>query len=145
VFFNIVDNHPSWTKYCVVSRPGPGRECILDVALLGEGRSSNLGQGSEMKAAHSSNNFSLLDTWVFYYVLVSELQQDENSGGNVPLTSPQSSWLLDVLWNSVWRSRCSYVRVSKNYGKFWGYLPSKVLMLLDLVPRMIVPRRITWS
>jgi hypothetical protein len=83
-------------RYTVVSRPDPGRECILDVALLGEGRSSNLGQDSEVKAAHSSNNFSVLDTWVLHYVLVSELQQDENLCSNVPLTSPQSSLLLDV-------------------------------------------------
>jgi hypothetical protein len=62
---------PVWVDHCVLSRPDPGRECVLDVALLGEGRSSNLGQGSEVKAAHSSNNFSVLGTWVFYYVLVS--------------------------------------------------------------------------
>jgi hypothetical protein len=55
------------------------------------GRSSNLGQGSEVKAAHSSNKFSVLDICVFYYVLVSELQQGENSGSNVPLTRAQSS------------------------------------------------------
>ena len=61
----------------------PGRECIVDVALW-RGRNSNLGQGSEFKVPCSSNNWS----WEVYCILVSELQQGDNSeDSDVPLVS----------------------------------------------------------
>ena len=63
-------------------------EKVLWMLLSEGGRISNLGQGSEVKVPSSSNNWTMLNILEVYSILVSGLQQGENSeDSNVPLAS----------------------------------------------------------
>jgi hypothetical protein len=66
---------------------------------------------------YSSNNFTMLNIWEFYFILVSELQQGENSGGR--LYSPSECSVVLTARRLVKQCLVFLVAAKLEHPKLW--------------------------